>query len=77
MGLLHYYRRFQDLSRNEINQIFNYIQEKQPPKICQPFSLLLTAFHIAQSHDLSGHPGREKTYATITEYYFFPKKKLG
>ena len=46
-----YYRRLQGLSKNSINQMLYYIQEKQPPKICLPFFLLLTAFHIAQSHD--------------------------
>ena len=34
--------------------------------------LLLTVFYIARSHDLSGHPGREKTYATEAENYYFP-----
>ena len=29
-------------------------------------------FYKAHSHDLSGHPGREKTHATITENYYFP-----
>ena len=38
-------------------------------------SLLLTVFHIAPSQDLFGHPGREKTYATITENYCFPNIK--
>ena len=41
------------------------------PKICLPLSLLLVIFHEAHSHDLSGHPGREKTHAAITEDYFF------
>ena len=38
-------------------------------------SLLLTVFYMAHSHDLSGHPGREKSCATITETYYFPKIK--
>ena len=29
-------------------------------------------FNKAHSHDLSGHPGREKTHAAITENYYFP-----
>ena len=49
-----------------------YIQDTTTPKICLPLSLLLAIFYKAHSHDLSGHPGREKTQATITENYFFP-----
>ena len=30
---------------------------------------------MAHSRDLSGHPGREKTYATITEVYSCPNIK--
>ena len=71
-GLLHYYRRFQHLSINETNHLLYHIQETNPPKICLPISLLLVIFHVAYSHDLSGHPGPEKTHATITENYFFP-----
>ena len=44
----------------------------QSPKLCLPFSLLLTVFYIAHSRDLSGHPGRENTYAAIPENYYFP-----
>ena len=49
-----------------------YIQETTSPKICLTLSLLLVIFYKAHSHDLSGHPGREKTHATITENYYFP-----
>ena len=49
-----------------------YIQETTSPTICLPLSLLLVVFYAAHSHDLSGHPGREKTHATITEIYYFP-----
>ena len=38
-----------------------YIQETKSPKICLPLSFLLVIFHNAHTHDLSGHPGREKT----------------
>ena len=38
-GLLHYYRRLQDLSINESNYLMYCIQETNPPKICQPISL--------------------------------------
>ena len=31
--------------------------------------------HCTHTHDLSGHPGREKTHATITETYYFPNIK--
>ena len=71
-GLLHYHRRFQHLSINESNNLLYYVQETQPPKTCLPLSLILTVFYAAHSHDLSGHPGREKTHATITETYYFP-----
>ena len=64
-GLLHYYRRFSHLSINETNNLLYYIRETQSLKICLPLSLLLTTFHNAHLHDLSGHPGREKTPATI------------
>ena len=40
--------------------------------MCLPLSLLLVIFYKAHSHYLSGHPGCEKTHATITENYFFP-----
>ena len=50
-----------------MNHLLYYIQETTSPKICLPLSLLLTVFHIANSHDLSGHLDREKTHATITE----------
>ena len=59
--LLHYYRRFQNLSINEDNDLLYYIQETTSPKICLPFSLLLVNFYKAHYHDLSGHPGCEKT----------------
>ena len=71
-NLLHYYQRFQDLSVNETNHLVYYIQETTSPKICLPLSLLLTVFYIAHSHDQSGHPSREKTYAKKTENYYFP-----
>ena len=51
--------------------IINYVQETKPPKNCLPLSLLLIVFHAAQSHNLSGHRGRGKTHATITENYYF------
>ena len=70
-GLLQYYRRFHNLSINESNNLLCYIQETEPPKICL-LSLLLVMFHNSHTHDLSGHPGREKTHATITETYCFP-----
>ena len=60
-GLIHYYRRFQNLSINEDNKLLYYIQETTSPKICLPLSLLLVIFYIAHFHDLSGYPGREKT----------------
>ena len=69
--LLHFYRRFQNLSINEINHLLYFKQETTPPIICVPISLLLVIFHVAHSHDLSGHPGRYKTQATITENYYF------
>ena len=71
MGPLHIYIRFQDLNANETTQLLYYIHETQTPKLCLPFCLLLTVFHIARSHDLSGHPGRENTYATLTQTYYF------
>ena len=71
-GLLHYYRRRRDLSINETNHLLYNIEETTPPKFCLPISLLLVIFHVAHSPDLSGHPGREKTHATITENYYFP-----
>ena len=37
-GLLHYYRRLQNLKFNENNHLLNYIQETSPPKICLPIS---------------------------------------
>ena len=49
-----------------------YIPETTSPKICLPIFLLLVIFHVAHSHELSSHPGREKTHATITENYCFP-----
>ena len=70
--MLHYYRRFQNISINEANHLLYYIQKTTSPKICLPFSLLLVKFHVARSRDLSGHPAREKTLATITENYYFP-----
>ena len=74
-GLLHYYHRFQVLSINETNHFWYYIQETTSPKICLPLSLLLTIFYIAHSHNLSGHPGRGKTYATIIKNYYFTNFK--
>ena len=72
--LLPYYRRFQDLSINETNYLLYYIQETTSPKI--RFSLsFLTKFCSAHSHDLSGHPSREKIHATVTEKYYFPNIK--
>ena len=44
-------------------------------KICLSLSLLLTIIHIAHSQDLSGHPGRGKTYDTVTEKYKVPEEK--
>ena len=70
--LLHYYGRFQNLSINEDNNHLYYIQETKSPKVFLPLSLLLVIFNKAHSHDLSGHPGREKTHAEITENYYFP-----
>ena len=57
--LLHYYRRFRNSNINENNNLFHFIQETTSPKICLPLSLLIT-FYNAHTHDLSGHPGREK-----------------
>ena len=57
-------------------QIISYIVYKK--LLHQKFvyhSLLLTIIYIAHSHDLSGHPGREKTYALITDNYYFHKIK--
>ena len=71
-GLLHYYRRFSQLSIIETNNLLYYIRETQSPKIGLPLSLLLTTFHNAHSHNLSGHPGREKTHATIIKTNYFP-----
>ena len=64
-GLLHYYRRLNNLSINESNNLLYYIQETMSSKICLPLSLLLIIFHKAQSHNL-GRPRREKTHAAIT-----------
>ena len=75
--MLHYDRRFTHPSINETNNLLYYIRETQSSKICLPLSLLLTTFLSAHSHDLSGHPGREKTYATTTETYYFPNIKTG
>ena len=69
--LLDWYRRFPDLSINETNNLKNYIQETQSPKIFYNF-FFLTLFHIACSLDLSGYPGIEKICATITENHYFP-----
>ena len=74
-GLLLYYQRFQDLSIIETNYLLYYIQETTSSKNCLPPSFLLTKFYIVQSHDLSGHLGREKTLTTLTENYFFPNIK--
>ena len=52
-GLLHYYRRFQDLSINESNQILYYIQETNWSKICLRLSLFLTEFHKAHTRKIS------------------------
>ena len=41
-SFLHYYRRFQDLSVNETNQLLYYIQETTSPKMCLPLSLSLS-----------------------------------
>ena len=71
-GLLQYYQRFQNISINETNYLLYYIQETTSRKICLPLSLILVIFHVAHSHDLSGHPGCIKTDATITENYYFP-----
>ena len=38
-------------------------------------SPLLTVFYIAHSYNISCHPGREPTYTTITENYYFHKIK--
>ena len=40
-----------------------------------PLSLLLAAFHKDHTHDFSVHPVREKTYASISEEYYFPSLK--
>ena len=74
-GLLHYYRCFPDFSINETNHLLYYIKETPSPKICLPYSLLLVKFQVAHSHDLSGHPCRKKTHATITENYIFPNNQ--
>ena len=71
-GLLHYYRRFIHLHINETDHLLYYIKETNPPKVCLPLSLLLNVFHNAHTHEFSGHPGREKTHATITAHYYFP-----
>ena len=71
-GLLHYYRRFKNLSVNETNYLFYYIQETTSPQICLPLSLLLVIFYTAHSHDLPGHTGCEKTHATFTERNYSP-----
>ena len=71
-GLLHYNRRFQNLSINKTNHLLYYIIETTSPKLCLPLSLLLLIIHVAHSHDLSGHPGCEKMHATITKNYIFP-----
>ena len=73
--LLIYYGRFQDLSINEVNHLLYYKQETQLPKIFPPLSLLSRVFHLAHLRDLLVHPGREKTYATITENNYFPNIK--
>ena len=73
--LLHYYRRFTHLNINETNNLLYYIRETESPTICPPISLILTIFYTAHTHDLPGHPGREKTHATITGTYYFPSIK--
>ena len=71
-GLLHYYRRLQNLIINETNHLLYYIQETTSQKIFLPLSLLLVMVHVKHFHDLLGHIGREKTHATIKENYYFP-----
>ena len=70
--LLHSYSCFQNLSINESNNLLYYIQETTSPKICLPLSLHLVISYKAHSHDLSGHTGREKTHAAVTENYYLP-----
>ena len=44
-GLLHYYRRSQNLSINEDKNLLYYILESTSPQICLPLSLLLVMFY--------------------------------
>ena len=67
------YCRFQNLRIKESFQQFYFIQET--PTICLPLFLLLVIFYIAQTNNLSGYPGREKSYASITHWYHRPKIK--
>ena len=48
-GLLHYCRRFQNLSVNESNNLLYYIQKTKSPKICLLLSLLLVIFYNAHT----------------------------
>ena len=67
------YRCFQNLGINETNHLLYYIPETKSPKSLLPLSIFLVKFLVAHTHDLSGHPGREKTHAAIKERYYFPK----
>ena len=60
------------MSFKESNNLLYYIQETTSPKMCLTLSLLLVIFYKVHSHDLSGHPGCEKTHAAIMENYYFP-----
>ena len=66
-GLSHYHRCFRYLTINETNHLLYYKQETHSLKACLPLSLLLIIFYNALCHGLSGHPGRGKTHAAITE----------
>ena len=41
-------------------------------RICLPLSLMFVAFHLAHSHELSGHVGQMKTLANLRRCFFFP-----
>ena len=59
-----------------MKQLIFYISYKQQPhqkSVYQP--LFITLLYMTHSHHISGHPGRGKTYATITETYYFPNIK--
>ena len=50
-----------------------YLNDKKDLRICIPRSMVVQILHEVHDSPTGGHPGIERTYLTLKQYYFWPK----